>query len=158
MARQTEVVLPLLLLAMAGTAYASEHQANSKCPTGWVKYDRRCFFYQASMDWASAEKRCMNLGGHLTSIHSESEYQNIKSFIRTHDLQENPTWIGLSGCQKKYNWFWSDGSRFTFTKWSPYEPNNLFGECCVIMNWSGTKKWNDVPCYYSYPFVCAKSI
>ncbi|KAF5892325.1 lactose-binding lectin l-2-like, partial [Clarias magur] len=119
---------------------AEEHQVNSKCPSccplGWVKYERRCFLYQAnSMDWASAEKRCLNVGAHLVSIHSENEYQLVKAVIRAHDTQENPTWIGMTGCQKKFNWFWSDGSRSTFTKWNRNEPNFLSGECCVHMNW-----------------------
>ncbi|KAF5892327.1 lactose-binding lectin l-2-like, partial [Clarias magur] len=120
---------------------AEERQVNSKCstccPTGWVKYERHCYLYQANrMDWASAEKHCLNLGGHLTSIHSENEYQMIKVVIRAHDRQENPTWIGLNGCQKKFNWFWSDGSKLTFTKWNPIEPNFQDEECCVHMNWS----------------------
>ncbi|MCI4377087.1 hypothetical protein PGIGA_G00199610, partial [Pangasianodon gigas] len=52
MARQTEVVF-VLLLAMAATAFEKQ---DSCCPDGWVKFEGRCFKYQAtSMDWASAE-------------------------------------------------------------------------------------------------------
>ncbi|XP_053347188.1 lactose-binding lectin l-2-like isoform X1 [Clarias gariepinus] len=172
MAQQTKVVL-LLLLATAATAYvtdfnkiiqeAEEHRRNSQCstccPCGWVKYERRCFTYQASkMDWASAEKHCLDLGGHLTSIHSENEYQLIKALIRTHDPEENAAWIGLNGCQKKFNWFWSDGSRLTFTKWNPREPNFVNGECCVHIDRGGLKNWNDISCAHRYSFVCARSI
>ncbi|XP_053357040.1 lactose-binding lectin l-2-like [Clarias gariepinus] len=151
MARQTEVVL-LFLLITAATAYG-------KCPHGWVEYEGRCFFYQGSrIGWASAEKRCLDLGAHLVSIHSYNEYQLVKSLIHAHDPQENPTWIGLSGCQEKFNWLWSDGSRLTFTKWNPNEPNFSKKECCVHMNDGGAKNWNDIPCHYSYPFVCARRI
>ncbi|XP_053537533.1 lactose-binding lectin l-2 [Ictalurus punctatus] len=109
------------------------------------------------MDWASAEKHCLDLDAHLVSIHSEKEYQRVKALIRAHDYQENPTWIGLSGCQKTNRFFWSDGTKLTFTKWNPPEPNFLFGECCVHMNYGYSKNWNDISCRYTYPFVCAKS-
>ncbi|MCI4377091.1 hypothetical protein PGIGA_G00199510 [Pangasianodon gigas] len=66
---------------------------------------------------------------------SEDEYQLIKALIRAHDTQENPTWIGLTGCQKRNNFFWSDGTKLTFTKWNPGQPDFLPGECCVHMNW-----------------------
>ncbi|XP_053537534.1 lactose-binding lectin l-2 [Ictalurus punctatus] len=179
MAHQTEVML-LLILATAATVFADvvnpetaadfdqivkeskERRVDSKCstccPNGWVTYERRCFLYQARTDWASAEKRCLDLGAHLVSIQNEREYQLVKSVIRAHDPWENPTWIGLNACQKKYFFFWSDGTKLTYTKWNPNEPNFNNRECCVHMNWSGSKNWNDIPCDHSYPFVCAKSI
>ncbi|XP_053356786.1 lactose-binding lectin l-2-like [Clarias gariepinus] len=158
MARQTEVVL-LLLLALAAAAFdAKEGRVNGKCPSGWVTYGGRCYLYQANrMDWASAEKRCLDIGAHLVSIHSEYEYQLVKAVIRAFDPRENPTWTGLTGCQKKFNWFWSDGSRLTFTMWNPDEPNFQDEECCVHVNWASSKNWNDIPCDLSYPFVCARS-
>ncbi|KAB5579042.1 hypothetical protein PHYPO_G00190160 [Pangasianodon hypophthalmus] len=155
MARQTEVVF-VLLLAMAATAFG---KLDSRCPDGWVKFGGRCFKYQAtSMDWASAEKYCLNIGANLISIHNEGEYQQVKSIIRAQDPQEKPTWIGLSSCQKKLNWFWSDGTQLTFTKWNPGEPNSLTEEFCAHMNYGATKNWNDIRCDQSYPFVCVKRI
>ncbi|XP_058251899.1 lactose-binding lectin l-2-like [Hemibagrus wyckioides] len=177
MACQTKVVMLLILATVAldnvvntlsaadfdDLVKAAKHQVKSRgyssCPFGWVKYGRRCFTYQAhSLDWASAEIHCLNRGGHLVSIHSEDEYQLVKALIRAHDHDENPTWIGLNGCQKTYNFFWSDGTKLTFTKWNPYEPNAISGECCVHINWPGSKNWNDIPCDRSYPYVCAKKI
>ncbi|KAB5579036.1 hypothetical protein PHYPO_G00190070 [Pangasianodon hypophthalmus] len=157
MAHQTAVVL-LLILGTAATALA-ESEGYRQCEFGWKYYDGRCFIYKGTaMDWASAEKHCLNLGAHLISIHSENEYQLIKALIRAHDAEENPTWIGLTGCQKRNNFFWSDGTKLTFTKWNPGEPNFQYGECCVHMNWSGSKNWNDIPCDRTYPFVCAMSV
>ncbi|XP_036452338.1 lactose-binding lectin l-2-like [Colossoma macropomum] len=126
------------------------------CPLGWVKLDGRCFSYHASsMDWASAENYCLNQDANLVSIHSETEYQLIKALIRAHDPAEKPVWIGLSCCQKRNNWMWSDGTKLTFTKWNPNEPSSE-EECCVHMNWSDKKDWNDIRCESSYPFVCVK--
>ncbi|KAB5579037.1 hypothetical protein PHYPO_G00190080 [Pangasianodon hypophthalmus] len=178
MAHQTDVVL-LLILAIAATAFANvvkpltaadfdkivqesagRRQAKSRCfgccPFGWVFYGGSCFTYQASsMDWISAEKYCLNLNAHLVSMRNENEYQLVKALIRAHDPQEKPTWIGLSGCQKRNNWLWSDGTKLTFTKWNPTEPNFKNEECCVLINFDGRKDWVDAPCEWTYHFVCA---
>lgn len=34
-----------------------------------------------------------------------------------------------------FDFFWSDGTKLTFTKWDFGEPNFLLGECCVNVNW-----------------------
>ncbi|KAF4088841.1 hypothetical protein AMELA_G00059360 [Ameiurus melas] len=177
MARQTEVML-LLILATAATAFAdvvnpqtaadfdqivkAEELRVTKCPFAWVHFEGRCFSYQATRkDWASAEKHCLDLGAHLVSIHSEYEHQLVKSLIRAHDLEENTAWIGLNACQKfqKNFFFWSDGTKLLYTKWCPNQPDFYKGvECCVHMNWSYDKNWNDGHCDLIFPFVCTKSI
>ncbi|XP_053350494.1 ladderlectin-like [Clarias gariepinus] len=155
MAGHAKVVL-VLLLAVAATAFGS----CSRCPGGWSYFNGRCFKFQAiKRDWASAERFCLNLGAHLISIHHEAEYQHAKSIIRAQGYGDTPTWIGLSSCEKGLNWFWSDGTQVTFTKWNPGEPNSLPRECCVHMNWrhrSGIKNWNDIPCNRAYSFMCAR--
>ncbi|XP_047657070.1 lactose-binding lectin l-2-like [Tachysurus fulvidraco] len=167
MASQTKVVM-LLILATAGAALAAAHHIvkvlpaktvfPKNCPPGWTFYSGRCYLYNAArLDWASAEKFCQKFDAHLVSIHSENEYQRIKALIHTHDPTAYPTYIGLSGCQKPKHFFWSDGTKLTFTKWNPGEPNNVKKrEGCVHMNWSSYKNWNDIPCDKSYPSVCAK--
>ncbi|XP_060731489.1 lactose-binding lectin l-2-like [Tachysurus vachellii] len=128
------------------------------CPYGWVNYGNRCFIYAATrVNWALAEETCQRYGGHLVSIHNENEYQTVKALIRTHEYSDKPTWIGLSGCQQKFKWFWSDATTVTF-KWNHREPNNFFKECCVHINFGKQKDWNDINCKKQYPFVCAKGI
>ncbi|KAK2860141.1 hypothetical protein Q7C36_004307 [Tachysurus vachellii] len=174
MASQTKVVM-LLILATAGAALvvanpiseadpdivkgqAVMRKFSDKCPIGWSYYFGRCYLYNgAKLDWASAETFCQIFDGHLVSIHSENEYQQIKALIRSYDPMENPTYIGLSDCQKPYQFFWSDGTKLTFTKWNPDEPNNTNDrERCVHINWSPDKNWNDISCDWQYAFVCAK--
>ncbi|KAI5627213.1 ladderlectin [Silurus asotus] len=99
---------------------------------------------------------CLNLGANLVSIHSEAQYQHVKSVIRAKDPNEGATWIGLSCCAKIRHWLWSDGTKVTYTKWNPTEPNYMPRECCAHMNWSLMKNWNDIPCDLQYPFVCVK--
>ncbi|KAF5892321.1 ubiquitin carboxyl-terminal hydrolase 37-like isoform X1, partial [Clarias magur] len=95
MAGQIKVVF-VLLLAMAATAFGLH-----RCPAGWEDFQGRCFKYHGiKLDWASAEKHCLNLGANLISIHSEEEYLYAKSIIRAQNPGEDPTWIGLYTGQK----------------------------------------------------------
>ncbi|XP_072543843.1 C-type mannose receptor 2-like [Salminus brasiliensis] len=129
------------------------------CPAGWVKFNGRCFSYiPKSVNWVTAEAECLKLGGNLVSMHSISEYQLVKALIRANDPKENPTWIGLHDCPKRFTWLWSDGTKFDYSRWNVNEPNNLNSECCVHLNWSGEKNWNDIPCELQYPFVCVKRL
>ncbi|XP_060731486.1 C-type mannose receptor 2-like [Tachysurus vachellii] len=114
---------------------------SKNCPTGWTSYSGRCYLYNAAkLDWVSAETFCQKFDAHLVSIHSENQYQQIKSLICTHDPAQNPTYIGLSDCQKPYKYFWSDGTKLAFTKWNPGQPDNYNNnERCVYMN-AGTLK------------------
>ncbi|XP_047656787.1 type-2 ice-structuring protein-like [Tachysurus fulvidraco] len=174
MASQTKVVM-LLILATAGAGLAvanplsvAEHRIvkdqevmhafSEKCPFGWSYYSGRCYLYNGDkLGWASAEKFCQDIDAHLVSIHSENEYQQIKALIRSFDPTEALTYIGLSDCQKAFQFFWSDGTKLTFTKWSQGQPDNYENrERCVHINAGATKNWNDIPCNNRYASVCAK--
>ncbi|KAL6491077.1 hypothetical protein MHYP_G00014220 [Metynnis hypsauchen] len=138
---------------------SKKHSCIPNCPYGWVRFDGRCFnYFGTAVDWASAEAYCLNLGANLVSIHSENEYQMVKALVRVYDPKENPTWLGLSNCQKKNSWVWSDGTRFVYSRWNKNEPNHSKGECCAHMNWSTEKNWNDFSCNEKNPFVCVKRL
>nr|ANT70300.1 C-type lectin [Tachysurus fulvidraco] len=174
MASQTKVVM-LLILATAGAALAVEYPISEadpdigedqelirafsdKCPIGWSYYFGRCYLYNGDkLDWASAEKFCQKFDAHLVSIHSENEYQQIKALIRSFDPTEALTHIGLSDCQKAFQFFWSDGTKLTFTKWRQGQPDNYENrERCVHINAGASKNWNDINCENRYASVCAK--
>ena len=46
-------------------------------------------------------------------------------------------------CFKTNSWFWSDGTKFEYSKWNPNEPNHTGGECCGHINWKSptTRKY-----------------
>ncbi|XP_058251172.1 lactose-binding lectin l-2-like [Hemibagrus wyckioides] len=150
MARQTEVVL-LLIVTIAATAFADVEKPLS------VDYFDQLVKVMPLL-FSSFQNHCLKFGSNMMSVHNNNEYQLAKSLIRAYDPKDPPTWLGLSNCQKRHNWFWSDGTKVTFTKWNPTEPNFRNNECCVHMNWGGQKDWNDIPCEETYPFVCAKKI
>ncbi|KAI4904661.1 hypothetical protein NFI96_024000 [Prochilodus magdalenae] len=111
---------------------------------------------------SSFQAHCLNLDANLVSIHNEYENKMVKALIHAYDSMENPTWIGLSDCQKTNGWIWSDGTKFGYSKWNPNEPNHYTGECCGQINWksetTAQKDWNDIPCKNLYPFVCARRL
>ncbi|XP_034533053.1 C-type mannose receptor 2-like [Notolabrus celidotus] len=52
------------------------------CPSGWTRYETRCFrFYVSQLAWAIAERNCRTRGGNLASVHSYAEYNFIKGLI-----------------------------------------------------------------------------
>uniref|UniRef100_A0A3Q2E473 C-type lectin domain-containing protein n=1 Tax=Cyprinodon variegatus TaxID=28743 RepID=A0A3Q2E473_CYPVA len=96
-------------------------QRSASCPSGWSEYNGNCYHYVSMpLDWASAERHCMSMGGHLASVHNLREYHQIQHVIRTASYRSEHTWIGGTDAQKKNVWFWSDGSRFHYTNWSEY--------------------------------------
>ncbi|KAL7880696.1 hypothetical protein SRHO_G00029500 [Serrasalmus rhombeus] len=162
MIRVAQISLLFVLIVVSssfGKTNAEQKKFGPRCPAGWVKYNERCFIYiPQALDWAAAEAKCLFLGAHLVSVHTESEYQMVKFLIHAHDPNDNPTWLGLSNCEKRGSWFWSDGSKFDYSKWNKNEPNNLNEECCVHLNWTNQKDWNDIPCNLAYPSVCSKKL
>ncbi|XP_069047250.1 lactose-binding lectin l-2-like [Lepisosteus oculatus] len=124
-----------------------------RCPSGWVSFQDRCFqhFAQAKI-WADAEVDCIRYGGNLASVHSEVEHNFLLQLIKSRGA--NPTWLGGSDCVKEGRWLWSDGSKWDYSKWDPPEPNNLDVENCLLTYWA-LANWNDMPCNYQFPYICA---
>ena len=77
-------------------------------------------------------------------------------------------WIGAYESKREWNWKWSDGTPWNWTKWSPGwdgQPNNYGGrENCAMINWAYQDdtfmdpKWHDVRCSRNVSFVCSKKV
>ncbi|XP_068558645.1 lactose-binding lectin l-2-like [Cebidichthys violaceus] len=127
------------------------------CPMFWYSFNNRCYKYVATrMAWADAELHCVSQRANLVSIHSQEEQNFVKTLIKNFDPAEGYTWFGLSDIHKDGTWMWSDGSAVKFVYWSHLNPDNASGrEHCVHTNYPKELKWNDIPCSYTFPFVCA---
>ncbi|XP_024656601.2 galactose-specific lectin nattectin [Maylandia zebra] len=167
--RDTNITMKLLtvstlLCAMValGTAARGHHveKRAASCPGGWTQYGNRCFLYNNDqMTWAQAQRICRNMNANLASVHSYDEYQFIRRVISSATHESGLTWIGGSDGQQEGYWFWIDGTSFTFTQWCRGEPNNHRGnEHCLLVNFSGSKCWNDGTCDSRFPFICVKAI
>ncbi|XP_051556326.1 galactose-specific lectin nattectin-like [Myxocyprinus asiaticus] len=135
-------------------------QGTIACSFGWNEFDGRCFKYVATaMTWADAEAHCVSAGANLVSIHDERQYTFIKELIRTYDIAQKDTWIGLSDQYKEGTWFWTDGSRVSYTMWATGQPDhtNWVGrgrEHCVGTYYRNNALWNDFLCSHYHPFIC----
>ncbi|KAK2863335.1 hypothetical protein Q5P01_002868 [Channa striata] len=101
------------------------------CSSGWTKINGGCFqFFSTPTTWAKAEKHCQSVGGHLASVKSERDYDQMRKLTGN-----KPTWIGGSDAQEESVWLWRDGETFVYTKWCKGEPNNFKGsQHCLAMN------------------------
>nr|XP_020513976.1 ladderlectin-like isoform X1 [Labrus bergylta] len=133
-------MLTVLLLVCAATALTDAAEADvmaEDCPSGWTQYSGRCFLYvPTAMRWGEAERNCQSQGGNLASVHSYNEYHFIQGMITSQTREYPETWIGGSDALER-TWLWSDGSYFIFSNWCRGQPDNLFNQDCLLMNFTG---------------------
>jgi len=106
---------------------------------------QRYMFVPEEMTWNEHNERAQAMGGHLASITSAEENEQV-----TKISGGKPVWIG--GIRKGSGngpgadyWHWSDGQPWTYTNWHPGEPNNYGGgENRVHLGLQARGTWNDV--------------
>merc|ERR1712029_229334 len=133
---------------------------DSTCPAGWSESGGNCYkYFDNSVKWDDARKRCLSEEADLASIHSEEENDFLREITgNTH------AWVGgRRSCPSCNDFNWSDGTPMDFTAWHPLQPDNKRGaEECMVINWqwNGSSGWNDAPCDRNITigrFVCKKS-
>ncbi|XP_050927432.1 galactose-specific lectin nattectin-like [Lates calcarifer] len=158
--------LVFLLCLSSGLLVSGSSSVRTKrwvggCPSGWTRYGQRCFFVDTRhLTMAEAELSCISHGGNLASIHSSWENLCIRHLIYQTCRAYVTAWIGLFDAIQEGKWMWTDGSRVAYTSWGSGEPNNVGhgGEHCTEINWGGSHYWNDIPCHFRKPFVCARKL
>ncbi|KAM7366615.1 hypothetical protein PAMP_016038 [Pampus punctatissimus] len=127
-----------------------------RCPSGWDKYNGRCFRYiPRSMSWAQAEKNCQSMGANLASVHSADEYHHLQKIIVTFTHSYGETWIGGSDAEQESVWLWSDGSPFNYRHCGGFDNYNG-RQHCLQMNYGANNCWDDQMCDVYLPSICAK--
>jgi hypothetical protein len=107
----------------------------------------------AKLNWPDAQKACRTWGGHLASIRSSAEQDQIKSIVHT----KSPVWIGANDLLQEGKWMWTDGTLLSYKNWHKNEPNNYGGrEDCGAL-WNGMK-WNDWFCSSKAYYICEKRV
>ncbi|KAM9785504.1 galactose-specific lectin nattectin-like [Neosynchiropus ocellatus] len=124
------------------------------CPSGWTGFEDHCYMYYASpKEWSDAETTCLREGGNLVSFSNQEEYDFILKLIRRSSGGNTRIWAGAQDATKNGVWLWSNGSKMTFKKWGPRQPDNARGrEHCMELNWNGQP--NDHVCNIKKPFMC----
>uniref|UniRef100_A0A803YDR7 C-type lectin domain-containing protein n=1 Tax=Meleagris gallopavo TaxID=9103 RepID=A0A803YDR7_MELGA len=119
------------------------------CPKDWLLFKNQCykFFGSQFQYWYTANKDCINLGGHLATIQNEQ----VQAFLTYHlkDVLYNP-WIGLNDIISELNFVWADGSAVSYTNWAPDSPK-------LYEDYADIGKWSDESCYKSSGYICQKN-
>ena len=102
--------------------------------------------YTRTKTWQDADTFCEGRGGHLASIKSEKEQQEISM-----TSQGDPVWVGGSDKKEEGTWSWSDGSNFSFTNWEAGYGNRGENSNCLR---SEGLKWIDASCDSHRAFIC----
>ena len=129
------------------------------CGQGWEENGDHCYRWSANrkITWIEAQDWCINQGGHLASVTSNS----IKTYVVEGMNRNNVDniWIGANDCMQEGDWKWVDNSRWDFSSWGGGEPNNAWwnggNEDCAAMGRDGA--WNDILCKFELDyFLCSK--
>nr|XP_022339841.1 semaphorin-5B-like isoform X4 [Crassostrea virginica] len=134
-------------------AYICEQTtALDACDSTWSFRDGRCYkLFTSASTWSNALKTCQANSANLVNIADSGENSFVRGIARG-----NHIWMGGFDGPKEGSWAWSGGVfSFSYTNWSPGEPNNSGDEDCNMM-YHDTGRWNDGRCSGSLAFVCEK--
>uniref|UniRef100_A0AC34G3E9 C-type lectin domain-containing protein n=1 Tax=Panagrolaimus sp. ES5 TaxID=591445 RepID=A0AC34G3E9_9BILA len=140
------------------TTVATTTRRVLKCPPDWIylNYTGYCYkVYHNNLDQNGAEQICIVEGGHLASIHSNTE----NDFLGNLQFVSGRVWIGLKvefddNWQSK--WVWTDKTSVDYTNWSVGQPDD-HGSSEGCTEFYNHYAWNDIPCDRPHPnFVCKK--
>lgn len=103
------------------------------------------------MTWHEHEAEARKRGGHLASITSRDELNELAQFWSRRNIWWG-LWIGGKRTAHThhrdgsgYSWGWTDGSSWKFSNWHRGEPNNIREKHTQIYR---NGLWNDLPGYY----------
>ena len=124
------------------------------CGTGtevFLASSTYCLFREPR-SWQDAERHCEEHGGHLASITSEAEVQELRVELGPR-LPDVNLWLGLVE-PTEGQWLGPDAKPARFFAWNSGEPNNAGGSenCGAWLVGSG--RWNDVDCFVPRRALC----
>ena len=117
-------------------------------------YNNSCFKLQSDRkQWTESERVCNDIGGYLTSIHSENENEMLANHVKIHNNNDPNAiaWIGLDYGRFNQLTTWLDGSLVTFT--NNYTDTRSSGCMIIISN----KNWFLDRCDAIRQFICRKT-
>lgn len=96
------------------------------------------------MTWDEARQYCEDSGGHLVTISSADELDEVLSQLPAEGLVS--CWIGAYRTSDG-GWAWVDGSEFSYASWAAGEPNNDGGteNYATLLKVDGSWAMYDVP-------------
>lgn len=142
-----------LQVRVAGNGYKGETQASFQ-PVRSVQgltHSSRYELVKEAVSWEEANRRCQEMGGHLVTITSQNEMDEIIALAQANDAKY--IWLGgYTSYDQDGNVFghWVTGEEFSFQAWSEREPSRVDKDGTpewYIMLWDvarlGGWCWND---------------
>uniref|UniRef100_A0A1I7Y2A6 C-type lectin domain-containing protein n=1 Tax=Steinernema glaseri TaxID=37863 RepID=A0A1I7Y2A6_9BILA len=124
--------------------------ADQGCPSGAsisLKGDR-CYQPVAFLtDFHSAEKVCVEFGGHLASIHNRWDNGAL-----IESDQIGNYWLGGQDINSDGSWTWTDGSAFNYNNWAA-SGGAMTGKNCLLLD-SPSNLWQPSNCKQKANFIC----
>ena len=105
-------------------------------------------YWDWTPSWSAAEAHCQKEGGHLASVLTEEEQEEVRLVAEGQEV-----WLGGSDQEQEGVWQWADGSPWYFNKWrtASGEPNGKEFENCVNFQ---NGDWLDIDCIQTKNFIC----
>ena len=113
-------------------------------------------YYEKKRTWADAEAHCQREGGHLASVLSQEEHEEMMIAFGSYSA----IWLGGNDQEEEGRWCWSDGAPWNYTKWQfkngrQANPNGKTRENCLKLGlWDNVWSWADRPCRDGLPYIC----
>ncbi|XP_053540204.1 C-type lectin domain family 6 member A isoform X2 [Ictalurus punctatus] len=153
------------LYEMLKMKYQEVHERLSAC-NGWKSLGLKCYHFSTEkLNWTQSRDYCVEKGGHLVIITSQTEQNFASSQIgETH-------WIGLNDLETEGKWMWVNNQPLKETDvkfWysapeGPNEPDNWkmedpSGENCAALGDANGNihKWFDASCKKIKKCICEK--
>ncbi len=130
--------------------YEFDYNGAEETPAGEFGGHRYEYYPNADISWTQARAMCQSMGGHLVTITSAEEQAFIES-----TFPGTTGWIGAYGDES--GWSWVTGEQWSYTHWSPENPDNAagtewFGHLWNSMQWNDLD--NDDPRNAQFGFYC----
>lgn len=87
--------------------------------------DHYYYIYPAYGSWEEAKEYCESLGGHLASITSREEDEEVFRYMN--EMGYESAYFGLSDEVSEGDWQWVNGEESDYMNWADGEPNGQYG-------------------------------
>ena len=114
------------------------------------KYETR--LYKDCLDMSGAEQFCVNQGGHLASVGSQWENDEVVKVAG----RGNYVWLGGRRRAGADRWEWLDERGWSYQNWAYNQPGDRTeDDTCVMI---GDEQWWGSSCQTQRPFICENQV
>ena len=121
------------------------------CPCYIEWSDSAYMFCNGYARWPEARSFCEIYGYTMLTVNDSIENDWVTGRLETFG---GKWWAGYNDRVDEDEWVWESGQTTSYSNWDTGQPNNWWGQDCLVLNDRGGGKWNDAECDDYYFFVC----